>query len=280
MKSRVIFSILLALILMTISCKEKDTTWLTLFNNRDFTGWEKYLGPRFDTLENRLDTLLVEGLNSDSNQVFTVVNEDGQPAIRISGETHGGVSTVQEYKNYHLKLEFKWGKLKWAPRKDKKRDSGLLYHGVGKQGAAYGNWLLSQECQIQEGDVGDYWSVAGSIVDVKSSKMNDTIYYDPKGSVRTFSYTSKEGKRCYKSVNAERPSGEWNTIDIYCLGDSAVHVVNGIPTMVILKSRRPEGDKETPLTKGKIQLQSEGAEVFYRNLQLQSIDKIPAALLN
>jgi len=34
-----------------------------------------------------------------------------------------------------------------------------------------------------------------------------------------------------------------------------------------------------PLTSGKIQLQSEGSELFYRNIEMQSIKEIPAALL-
>jgi hypothetical protein len=40
-----------------------------------------------------------------------------------------------------------------------------------------------------------------------------------------------------------------------------------------------ENGKELPLTKGKIQIQSEGAEVFYKGIKIQSIDKLPAELL-
>lgn len=258
---------------------KKETSWESLFNGKDLSGWDTWLGPKFDTLINKFDSFHSEGLNNDADHVFTVVEEDGMPAIRISGQTHGGISTIKEFTNYHLILEFKWGKLKWHPRKDRKRDSGLLYHGVGAQGAAYGNWLLSQECQIQEGDVGDYWSVAGSIMDVNSSQRNDTIYYDPKGPIHTFSYTSKDGKRCYKNPDAEKPSGEWNTVEIYCLGDSSIHVINGVLNMVLLHSRMPAGENEIPLVSGKVQLQSEGAEVFYRNIRLQLISEIPAEIL-
>jgi hypothetical protein len=37
--------------------------------------------------------------------------------------------------------------------------------------------------------------------------------------------------------------------------------------------------KETPLTKGKIQIQSEGAEVFYRNIAVRPMASIPPEYL-
>ena len=99
------------------------------------------------------------GLNTDPERVFSVTKEDGKPALRISGKKFGGISTQQSFKNYHLQLEFKWGKLKWHPKRNAKRDSGLLYHAVGTHGADGGFWMRSQEFQIQEGDCGDYWGV-------------------------------------------------------------------------------------------------------------------------
>jgi hypothetical protein len=49
--------------------------------------------------------------------------------------------------------------------------------------------------------------------------------------------------------------------------------------MILMNSRHKVGDKEVPLTKGKIQIQSEGAEVFYRNITVRPIEAIPAELL-
>ena len=46
---------------------------------------------------------------------------------------------------------------------ERKKDSGLLYFAVGNHGADYGAWMRSQEFQIQEGDCGDYWGVAGGM---------------------------------------------------------------------------------------------------------------------
>jgi hypothetical protein len=68
-------------------------------------------------------------------------------------------------------------------------------------------------------------------------------------------------------------------VELYAVGQTAVHVNNGIPNMVLTGLRRKVDGKEEPLTKGKLQLQSEGAEVFYRNIQIRKIDKIPEELL-
>ena len=56
-------------------------------------------------------------------------------------------------------------------------------------------------------------------------------------------------------------------------------MVNGQVVMILTGSRQKVGDKEVPLTKGKIQIQSEGAEVYYRNITIRPIEAIPAELL-
>jgi hypothetical protein len=111
--------------------------WKPLMNGKDLTGWDTYLGPVFDSLKGE-EVGAPIGMNNDPKKTFSIVTEDNKPALRISGEHFGGISTLNEFSNYHLRLEFKWGKLKWAPRKTAKRDSGLLYHAVGPHGAGYG----------------------------------------------------------------------------------------------------------------------------------------------
>jgi hypothetical protein len=259
---------------------EATSEWKPLMNGVDLTGWDTYLGPVFDTLTGEQVGSPI-GLNTDPQNTFSVVEMDNQPALRISGQHFGGISTQAEFSNYHLRLEFKWGELKWAPRKNAKRDSGLLYHGVGEQGAGYGFWLRSQEFQVQEGDLGDYWSVAQSIIDVPATEFDSGLYrYDSAGQLQTFGKGKGEELRCYKNPDAEKPSGEWNVLELYCFGDTSVHVVNGKTVMTLYNSRQPgEAGNELPLTKGKIQLQSEGAEVFYRAVEIRSITSLPETLM-
>ena len=90
------------------------------FNGKDLTGFYTYTrGHGYE----------------DPKKVFTV--QDGM--IRVSGEEYGGVATGGNFRDYHLITEWKWGEKTWAPRKDKARDSGILLHCVGPDGAVGGH---------------------------------------------------------------------------------------------------------------------------------------------
>jgi Domain of Unknown Function (DUF1080) len=253
--------------------------WIQLFNGRNLNGWDTYLGPPLDDAGKKLSDVPV-GLNNDPNHVFSIVKMDQENVIRISGQGWGGISTKKEYADFHLQLMFKWGSLTWGQNKGKKRDSGLLYFAVGRHGADYGAWMRSQEFQIQEGDCGDYWGVAGGMEDVKALKKSDKEYvYDPAGQIYTFSAGNEVGRHCIKGTDAERPSGEWNVLDLYCHGDTSVHIINGKVMMVLYHSQQMDNDKSLPLVKGKLQIQSEGAEIFYKDIKIKSLKAIPEELL-
>ena len=141
--------------------------------------------------------------------------------------------------------------------------------------------MQSQECQIQEGDCGDYWSVAGGIVDVEGYRKNDKgpVIYKKGGTKFTVPGKDSGGPRIVKDPDNEKPTGQWNTIELLTVGGTSVHVVNGKVVMILTNSRRRVEGKEVPLTRGKIQLQSEGAEVFYRHVDYRPLAEIPAEYL-
>jgi hypothetical protein len=274
-----VYIFLLSLTALTSTKQFAQNKQAALFNGKDLSGWDTYIGPPLDDSGKKISDIPV-GLNNDPNDVFTIVNDAGEDVIRISGENWGGISTKSEYANFHLQLMFKWGTLKWGQKKNKKRDSGLLYFCVGPHGADYGAWMRSQEFQIEEGNCGDYWGVAGGMEDIPVIKKSDTEYiYDPSGQLTTFSATSAVGRHCIKQGDAEKPSGQWNTLDLYCHGDTSVHIINGKVMMVLYHSGQADGGKISPLVKGKLQIQSEGAEVFYKNIMIEALDAIPADLL-
>src|SRR5262249_13438115 len=131
--------------------------------------------------------------------------------------------------------------------------------------------------QIQERDCGDFYSVGGRVyVDVEGERKGDKgpITYKKNGTKFT-----GVNYRIIRDVDHEKKVGEWNTIEIYCVGNTCVHVVNGKVNMIMTNPKWRVGDKETPLTKGKLQIQSEGAEVFYRGMAIRPIKEIPAELL-
>lgn len=273
----VLFSILAA---FAFSCQDgrPDGGWVTLFNGKDLSGWDTYLAPPTDSNGIRISDQPV-GLNNDPRRVFSVVTDSGQNVIRISGEGTGAAITQKDYSDYHLQLIFRWGRLQWGAKKRKKKDSGLLYHSVGPNGADGGAWMRSHEFQVQEGDVGEYWGCAGGMADIPAVKKSDSIYtYDPDGQLYTFSVYNAIGRHCYKRGDAERATGEWNTLDLYCHGDTSVHVVNGRVMMVLYHLAQSDNGKVSPLKGGRIQLQSEGAEVYYKQIKIRSISQIPPEL--
>jgi hypothetical protein len=268
---------------------QEPPAWRSLFNGKDLAGWDTWLGRPHKSVaglelkqNDQGDYVESVGLNRDPKRVYSVVQLSDGPAVRISGEIFGALTSQEDFENYHFKVDFKWGTKKWPPRENAVRDSGILYHCVGEHGAAGTFWMQSQECQVQERDCGDYWSVAGAIVDIEAEPLErnpaSPIRYRigamkarvprtltlPNGQTRT-------DPRIIKSHDAEKKTGEWNTIEVLCFKDTSVHVVNGQVVMILTGSRRKVGEKEVPLTKGKIQIQSEGAEVFYKNILIRPI---------
>ena len=273
------YALLTFLLLNVMSATAQKGKWVSLFNDKNLNGWDTYIGPPLDNT-GKMITQIPVGLNKDPKNVFSVINQNNEKVIRISGEEWGGIATKNAFENFHLHLMFKWGTLTWGQKKTKKRDSGLLYFASGANGADYGAWMRSQEFQIEEGNSGDYWGVAGGMQDIPTIKTSDSLYvYNAAGQLNTFSATSATGRHCTKQGDAENPTGEWNTLDLYCHGDTSVHVINGKVMMVLYHSSQSENGKVIPLTKGKIQIQSEGAEVFYKQIKIENITAIPASML-
>ena len=198
--------------------------------------------------------------------------------IHISGEEFGGLTTQDEFHDYHLVAEWKWGERTWAPRKDKARDSGILLHCVGPDGAAGGNWMESQECQVIEGGCGDFIMVAGrekpSLTCETRVGPDRQLYFEKGGKAVTRNsgrYNWWGRDPAWKDVlgfrgsrDVEKPAGEWNRMEVICDGDSITNIVNGYVVNIGTKSS---------LTKGKILFQSEGAEIFFRKIEVRPLIK-------
>ncbi len=263
-----------------------ENDWKPLLD-KNLTNWEIYQGyplkPGYKGEvpkdEKGVDILPV-GYNKNAARVFTVTEEKGEPVLRISGEIYGCVFTRQDFKNYHLKLKMKWGTKKWDPRLNEPMDSGILYNSQGECGVDYWRaWMLSQEFQIMEHSLGDYWSIANSRITVKATaaaSSTGSLKYDNNAkAVPIGSGTGNQGF-CQAGGDYENPMGEWNTLELICFGDKSVHIVNGKVVMALSESAYNDNGVARPLTHGKIQLQSEAAEVFYKDIQIRSLAGLPS----
>jgi hypothetical protein len=185
--------------------------WTSLWNGKDLDGWTTWMqrpspGSDVPGLARDANGRYTEPIGSgrDPLKVFTVDSDvDGRAAIRISGEVFGELRSTASFKDYHLKLQFKWGEKKWPPRDgaETQRDSGLLYHVHAAPGAEGRTWARSVELQIQEHDVGDLYAV-GSVIAVRAKVRPNTrpaLYdYDPAGEWTFFSQSQGASGRCVK----------------------------------------------------------------------------------
>jgi len=198
-----------------------------LFNGKNLDGWYSFLRSK--------------GKNNDPEKVFLIENN----ILHISGKEFGYICTEKEYSNFHLVVEFKWGVKKYPPRDadTTRRDNGICYYVP--LNAKDIVWPTSIECQIQEGDVGDFWMIDST-----------TIIVD---GIRT---VPKDYSRSQKKKDAEKPNGEWNLVEVIADKGKITHRVNGV---VVNEATEPS------LRKGKILIQSEGAEIYFRKIEIAEL---------
>ncbi|MDY0170436.1 MAG: DUF1080 domain-containing protein [Thermoguttaceae bacterium] len=237
---------------------------IKLFNGNDLSGfysWNK------------------ETQYEDPLRVFRVT--DGM--LHVTGEgPFGGLITDREYRDYHLKFEYKWGERTWDKRADKTRDSGVLIHCQGPDGN-WGPWVTSIEYQVIEGGTGDIILLSngenydGSNIEV-TLEAEVTIAPNKqriwtKGAERqTFNrgrinWFGRDPE--WKDVlgfrgrnDVESPHGEWTLCEVIADGRDLRYFVNGVLVNEAFNAS---------LDHGRLLIQTEGAEVFFRNMELHPL---------
>ncbi len=222
----------------------------SLLNGNDLSGWHT----------------VTDGNGPDSLALFAVQGGilHAYPSQESgSKQSFAGLVTDKEYGSYHLMFEFKWGEKKFAPRTENVRDAGVLFHTFNEDVF----WPYGIECQIQEGDLGDLWIIGAQA----STKVDASEHYDPKGELRTKGEIENKYHRFSRSNSWEVP--DWNKVEVEVKGDHATFTINGKLVNEAIDMKYWDVDMESwiPLTKGKILLQAEGAEIFYRNVFIKEI---------
>ncbi len=239
-----------------------DNTIIHPFKGKDLSG---------------LYTWLKESGKLDPASVFAI--KDG--TIHISGEGFGYIATGDAYKNYHLKVDYRWGK-----RTDGSgyvRNSGILLHAIGDDGSANGTWMTSIECQLAQGCEGDLIVIRGkddaghlipATITSETVLASDGRTRWKKGGKKTL-YTGKQfwwsrHQAGFKEILDTRgredvasPLGEWTHVECICDEDTITVKINGITVNRCF---------DVYPSAGKILLQNEGNEVYFRNVQLRPLD--------
>jgi hypothetical protein len=238
------------------------TEVIKLFNGKDMTG---------------LTTWLKGEKRKDPDKVFTV--HDGM--IRISGATNGYIATDKEYRDYRVVAEYRWGEKTYGSKTV--RNSGVLLHAVGPDGN-FDPWMSSIECQLAQGCVGDLIVLRGK--DDNGKEVPVTLTSEialgtdkrPKwkkgGEERVFTKGQlwwslhdpafKELIDTRGKDDVESTLGEWTRVECICDGDRITVRINDT-TVNECYAVFPSA--------GKILLQSEGFEIFFRKFELHPLKK-------
>ena len=237
--------------------------WISLINGRDLTGWYSMLEKSGKGVAEKKRIVTVE------NEMLHIMGAD----VDDTQYEAGYLATHQEFENVRIRLEYKWGVKQFAPRTISKRDNGLLYGLVGEDKV----WPRCVECQIEEGDVGDFFLVDG-IRGVQSAHGAGLF---GQGLSPVHGWTQPDSKpsteepstgRKIKDGNFEKLD-DWNTVEVLWQGDRAVHIINGRAVNMMTRLEQPDPanpGKFIPLTRGKIALEIEYAEIWFRRLEVKA----------
>ncbi|MCI0683377.1 MAG: DUF1080 domain-containing protein [Gemmataceae bacterium] len=232
---------------------------IALFNGKDLAG---------------LTTWLRDAKRADPRQVFTVV--DG--VLRLSGDGLGYVATARAYRDYHLTVEYKWGKRTDGGKYV--RNSGILLHAIGPDGGSNGTWMSSIECQLAQGCVGDLIVIRGKDDrgEVIPVALTSDVALGPDkrprwkkgGEKRVFTRgqlwwnrhdpTFKEYLDTRGKDDVESRLGDWTKVECICRDRTMAVKVNGVDVNQAY---------DVYPAAGKILLQTEGFEIWFRKFELK-----------
>lgn len=223
-----------------------------------------------------LTTWLKESGHEDPKEVFSIA--DG--TVRLSGEGYGYIATREEYTDYRLSLEYRWGQK--SDGSGAVRNSGILLHAQGPDGNANGTWMASVECQLAQGCEGDLIAIQGTDSAGKAIPVtfaSDTVIagdgntrWNPEG--RKTLYSGKQFWWSQHEVgflerldtrgknDVASPTGKWTRVECICRADRITIKINGV-TVNECYDVAPQH--------GKILLENEGNEVFFRNIKLTGL---------
>jgi 3-keto-disaccharide hydrolase len=246
---------------------------------------------------NNFTTWVRDTRHEDPRHIFNVETDQGQPVIHMTGDGYGGLITKAEYTNYHLVAEYRWGERTWGDRVNSARDNGILIHGIGPDGGSLiqrvdgvSPWLTSIEYQIIEGGVGDLLVLygeppyeVGATVDVEMRPVpsarggtTDQAFWKKGGVPKQIGRGSnrvnwfnkdpnlQSGKGARGAHDVDTPGQGWTRLECIADGDKLTFIVNGVVVN--------QAYNVTPQA-GKIQIQTEQAEIYYRRLELQPLRK-------
>ena len=231
--------------------------WRSLFNGRDLGGWTVYQEGQPDPRHH--------GAIAVENGALHLLGPRFDGPDRAS---FGHIATTSEYGDYHLRMEFRFGERRFAPRLLQRRNSGLLYHLAAQRDRLFPDGV---EFQFEEGDVGDAIMINTRALQgplLGGTPLWPTYFPGLPGDYAEPTRAGGIARQWHRHASDYERIDDWNTVDLYAFGDQAAHLVNGRIVNTLFRMIGPDGK---PLTRGRIALEFEAAEVFMRNIAIRDL---------
>jgi hypothetical protein len=256
----------ISVIVMMAACGHAEM--IKLFNGANFNG---------------LYTWLKDAKRDDPTGVFRVTN--GMIWIKPAV---GYLATERDYQDYELTVEFKWGEGASTWREGKARDSGIFLHAIGLDGNSYdggGAFMAAIECNLFQGATGDILLIRGTDAKGKLIAPRITAFVSEERDDEGWRWCRSSGRSetierwgrlnwIKKSPqwkdkldfrgphDVEKPYGKWNEVKCVCDHDTIRIELNG-QLVNMARNVWPR--------RGKILLQCEGSEIFFRKFELRPL---------
>lgn len=171
-----------------------------------------------------------------STDMFRI--EDG--VVRMDGENGGYIMADQEFSNFYLRVQIKWGDKSYGTWAEKPKNGGIQF---GLKPTEDKLWPDNYEYEIMEEAIGELWTGR------PFETPNDTVHLGP-----TYCRVFCSDK------TLEKPANEWNTLELICFDNKVEHYLNGTK---VLEATVPEG-----MNQGKLLLQYEYTDIYYKDCVL------------
>ncbi len=247
--------------LSRLDAQTRANKWRPLLNGRNLDGWTFF--------QDTVGTTDRDGVAAIDNGLLHILG----PRYRgPAAAPMGYLATAQAYGDYHLSLEYRWGERRYAPRELWKRDSGILYHVPPGPDRL---WPDCVEYQIMERSTGDAIPVNHRAIPGVS--MGGLPAWPRNFPGQAYAPQVDAGGNQRQMIRAEGSFDTldgWNTVELIARGDTAAHIVNGriLTTLYGLQQRdAAKVGTYVPVTRGRILLQIECAEILFRNIRIRSL---------
>ncbi|WP_422058126.1 3-keto-disaccharide hydrolase [Sphingomonas sp.] len=233
-----------------------------LFDGRSLAGWRYHEGGRPREVPRHIVT------RAGELHVLADPLPDGAEV------PFGYLATDRSFADFHLRLDYRWGPARYAPRALAKRNSGVMYHLSPSPDPGVEHAI---EFQIQESNVGDIIAINARALEAPQPGGTPAWPEWPSWVPRTYAEPSIAGgisRQWFRGAGDFELRDRWNRLDVIAYRDQAAHLVNGriVAAVYGLRATSATGMATAdPLMSGRIALQIEAAQIAFRNIRIRPI---------